>query len=104
MVKKIISVFFLFVLIAPISIQILHALENHEHTVCISKVEKHIHKQNFNCKELHKHLTFFTFDFTSNFDVIPTHFYTSIFILKPQIDKEIYHSIKSTRGPPSFTV
>tara|TARA_R110001592_G_scaffold216203_2_gene469782 strand:+ start:104 stop:418 length:315 start_codon:yes stop_codon:yes gene_type:complete len=104
LLKKIVSVFFLFVLIAPLSIQILHVLENHEHTVCTSKVEKHVHKQSFDCKELHKHLTFFTFDFTSNLDVIPAHFYASIFIIKPQIDKEIYQSIKSTRGPPIFTV
>jgi hypothetical protein len=28
----------------------LHAFSDHEHTVCHSKVEKHIHKKDFDCK------------------------------------------------------
>ncbi len=43
-------------------------------------------------------------DFTSNYDVIPTHFYTTTFSDKPQVFKEIYHSKKHSRGPPNFTV
>ncbi|MCI2227973.1 hypothetical protein MC378_02255 [Polaribacter sp. MSW13] len=87
----------------PVSIEILHDLENHEHTVCTSIGEHHIHKQNVNCDEFHKHLTIFSMDFTSNFDVIPTHFYANTFIDKPQVFKEIYHDRKFSRGPPSFT-
>lgn len=43
-------------------------------------------------------------NFTSNYDVIPTHYYTTIFIDKPQVIKEIYHAKKTARGPPIFTV
>lgn len=88
----------------PTVIKILHDLENHVHTVCTSAVEHHIHKGGLNCAEFHKQITSFSFDFTSNLDVIPTHFYTSIFLDKPQKQKEFYHSIKTSRGPPNFTV
>ncbi|WP_343330075.1 hypothetical protein [Polaribacter staleyi] len=43
-------------------------------------------------------------DFASNLDVIPPHFYTSIFIDKPQRIKEVCQSIRTSRGPPYFTV
>ena len=88
----------------PTSIEILHDLENHEHNVCTSISEHHLHKQHLDCAEFHKQLTIFSIDFTSNFDVIPTHFYTTIFIDKPQIIKEVYHSNKYSRGPPNFTI
>lgn len=88
----------------PSSIQIAHALENHEHTICTSVDEHHIHIETIECIEFHKQLTVFSMDFTSNYDVIPTHFYTTTFSDKPQVFKEIYHSKKHSRGPPNFTV
>ena len=38
----------------PSSIEILHDLENHEHseTICTSVGEQHIHKENLDCDEL----------------------------------------------------
>lgn len=88
----------------PTSITILHALENHEHTVCTSVDEHHIHTQEINCDEFHKQLTVFSKDFTLNHNVIPAHYYQTIFIDKPQIIREIYHSKKYSRGPPNFTL
>ena len=90
----------------PSSIEILHDLENHEHseTICTSVGEQHIHKESLDCDEFHKQLIISTVDFSSNYDVIPTHFYTTIFIDKPQIIKEVYHSKKYSRGPPIFTI
>lgn len=91
-------------LLIPTSIELLHELENHEHVICTSVNDHHIHKQDLDCDEFHKQLTVFSKDFTSNYDVIPTHYYTSIFIDKPQIESEFYQSKKTTRGPPNFTV
>ncbi|AUC84521.1 hypothetical protein CW731_04045 [Polaribacter sp. ALD11] len=88
----------------PASIQIVHAFENHEHTICTSLVENHFHQDNAGCDEFHKQLTIFSVEFSSNFDVIPTHFYSTTFIDKPQRIKEVYHSKKSSRGPPFFTI
>lgn len=87
----------------PASIEFSHSLENHEHTVCTSIGEHHIHKQNVDCDEFHKHLTVFSVEFSEYLDVIPQHFYTTFFINKPQVFKEIYFSKKSSRGPPTFT-
>ena len=88
----------------PTSIEILHDLANHEHAVCTSITDHHIHKQHLDCAEFHKQLTIFSMDFTSNYDVIPKHFYASTFIDKPQRVKKVYRSIKPPRGPPYFTV
>lgn len=88
----------------PTSIEIIHVLENHEHTVCTSVSEQHLHEQSINCDEFHKQLTIFSMDFTSNLDVIPKHYYTTFFVDESQTFKEIYQSIKTTRGPPYFTV
>ncbi|MDD7914236.1 hypothetical protein [Polaribacter ponticola] len=88
----------------PTSIEIIHDLENHEHIVCSSQNDHHIHIEDLDCNEFHKQITFFSLDFPANLDVIPKRFYTSLFIDKPQIEKEIYQSIKTTRGPPHFTV
>lgn len=87
----------------PTSIEILHDLENHEHTICTSTTEQHIHKQNLDCDEFHKQITFYAFNFPTRLDVIPTHFYTSIFIDTPQIDNVVYQSTRTKRGPPKFT-
>ncbi len=88
----------------PTSIEILHDLENHEHTVCTSSTENHIHKQDIDCDEFHKQLTAYSVDFSSNYDVIPQHYYTTYFNDESQTFNEIYHSIKTTRGPPFITV
>ena len=88
----------------PASIQIAHAFENHEHTICTSLVENHLHQENVDCDEFHKQLSIFTIAFSSNFDVIPTQFYSTTFNDKPQRVKDVYHSENSSRGPPFFTI
>lgn len=91
-------------LMMPTSIEVFHELEKHEHTICISVGENHIHNQDIDCDDFHKQLTIFSVDFTANLDVIPKHFYTTISIDSSQTLKEIYQSIKTTRGSPFLTV
>lgn len=101
MLKKIISIFFLFVLIVPLSIQILHVLENHEHGVCTSKVEKHVHKKDFDCKIdllIRQHHYFlqsnqFQLDFKTRIS-------TTISSLQYNFLKNHYQLSFSLRGPP----
>ena len=88
----------------PTSIQIMHELENHEHTVCNSINVQHIHELDNDCDEFHKQLTTYSMNFASNYDVIPEHFYATNFIDKPQLINEVYQTKKSSRGPPNFTV
>ncbi|QOD61172.1 hypothetical protein H9I45_01630 [Polaribacter haliotis] len=88
----------------PVTIEVLHDLEEHEHTVCTSIGEQHLHKQDLDCDQFHKQLTVFSSEIASNYDVIPPHFYKTTFIDKPQITSEVYHSKKWSRGPPNFTI
>ena len=37
----------------PASIQLVHVFEQHEHTICTSKVENHIHENDFECELCH---------------------------------------------------
>lgn len=39
----------LLIFILPLAINSLHDLMNHEHTVCSSKVEQHIHEKDIDC-------------------------------------------------------
>ena len=104
MYKKLLSVFFLFLLVLPSSLVILHDLQNHEHVICTSIGEYHIHKPSLDCDEFQKQLTIYSMQFTSNYDVIPDHIYATIFLEKQQVRKEIYYHKKTSRGPPNFTV
>ncbi len=88
----------------PASIEILHDLENHEHTVCTSFGEQHIHKKDINCDEFHKQLTVFSQEIGSSYDVIPQHFYKTSFVDKPQKSLDVYQLKQPPRGPPFFTV
>lgn len=91
-------------LLLPLSVQLFHELQNHEHNICTSSSEHHIHKEYIDCAEFYKQLSIFSINFASNYDVIFTHFYTTLFIDNPQIFKEVCHSKKSSRGPPYFTI
>ncbi|MEN8702555.1 MAG: hypothetical protein ABF311_03205 [Polaribacter sp.] len=38
------------IFLLPLAINSVHDLLNHEHTVCNSKVEKHVHEKDIDCK------------------------------------------------------
>ena len=38
------------IFLLPIAIDIVHDFLNHEHTICSSKIETHIHKKDLDCK------------------------------------------------------
>lgn len=99
-IKKHITIVFVFVLFIPSTIQVLHAFENHEHTVCKSVGEHHIHKQELDCSELHFPFKTFSAYTSSTLEVIPEHFYNSNFDVQPQQIKVVYISKKSSRAPP----
>ena len=86
----------------PATIQLVHLIENHEHVTCISKTEKHFHKADIDCSLCHLQSEIFTVNFSSKYDVIPQHFYSDISSKQPQKTKVVYHSKKTTRGPPTI--
>ncbi len=88
----------------PSIIQLVHTLENHKHVVCVSVDVTHIHEKDLDCTLLHRQLQTVSVDFPSNFDVIPQHFYTTLYTNKPQVKVVEFVSKKTTRGPPFFIV
>ncbi|WP_347175373.1 hypothetical protein [Polaribacter uvawellassae] len=91
-------------ILTPSIIQLAHALDNHKHAVCFSIDVKHVHETDIDCSLLHRQLQTFSVDFSSNFDVIPQHFYTTIFTERSQVKAVEVVSKKTTRGPPFFIV
>jgi hypothetical protein len=84
--------------------QLVHVFENHKHTICVSKESKHIHAKELDCHIFHRPYQDLALDIPSTFDVIPEHFYATTFDELPQITQVLYHSKKSSRGPPIFIV
>jgi hypothetical protein len=91
-------------LFIPSITQLVHVFENHEHTTCVSKEATHIHAKEIDCDLFHRPYQNLALDIPSRFDVIPAHFYATTFNELPQVFHAVYHSKKSSRGPPCFIV
>lgn len=92
----------LLVFFLPTAIQLHHTFENHEHTVCTSKIDHHIHEQ----KEIDCKLCDFTFSgfIIPEFSNISDNITTSI-----NVYPNFYHFLSdykklhfSLRGPPTL--
>ena len=98
--KKHIALLSVFVLFIPSIIQVVHAYENHEHTVCKSINDQHIHEKEVDCSQLHVLLNT-NYYFTSETENIKRTFFinksfTAYFVKGTQF----YYSKKSSRAPP----
>ena len=51
--SKITSYLLITGLLLPLFIGFIHTLHHHEHVICHSKIEKHIHVQKYNCSSFH---------------------------------------------------
>ncbi|OSY89473.1 hypothetical protein WH52_02230 [Tenacibaculum holothuriorum] len=102
--KKLIATLFFIALVLPTAIQSMHAFKEHEHVVCTSKTDQHLHELENDCAELHLQLELFSFQINNNYEVIPQDYYSQNFIEQPQQDKVVYFSKKSSRAPPYFTI
>lgn len=101
--RNYISAIFLFALLLPTAIQVVHAFEKHEHTVCTSINDDHFHEKELECSLLHYQLQVFSYTTASNYAVIPLHFYKTTYNEQPQVLSVVYTDKKNTRGPPYFT-
>ena len=103
LLQKSISIALLFALLLPFAVKLEHIFEDHEHSVCNSKIENHIHQLNDDCDFLNYNINSFNYSNNFVYEVveIPTfleknHTYNVAFIA----------SHKATfflRGPPSLT-
>ena len=89
----------LVIFLLPIFTLSAHALSNHEHGVCIAKVENHIHKKNVDCK-LDVYQTNNSLLTENLFNIkLNTPIYTNN-RLQYNFLKNHYHLSFSLRGPP----
>lgn len=98
--KKHIALLSIFVLLIPSVVQIVHAFEEHEHTICTSKYDQHFHEDDVDCLEMHYQLKVFNHDFNSDYDLVSLDNFKSRFNLQPQFIS-VSHVVKILpRGPP----
>ncbi|WP_405605171.1 hypothetical protein [Polaribacter sp. Asnod1-A03] len=87
------------IFLLPLFVLSAHAFSNHEHRVCISKVENHIHKKDIDCQlDLYKTNNSLLIENTFNLKLkTPIYSYH-----RPQYNflKNHYHLSFSLRGPP----
>lgn len=55
----------IFALLLPFALKLEHIFENHEHAICSSKIENHIHQLNDDCDFLNYNIN--SFNYSNNF-------------------------------------
>jgi len=100
---RIFALLFALVVLFPSTIQVIHALENHEHVVCTAKDIKHIHEQNDDCSIYHTIIdnNFILLHHYNDEIAIKTYF--ERFNTTTQINSLGFLKLKSSRGPPIFS-
>lgn len=91
-------------LILPATIQLVHAFEQHEHVVCTSEVEQHIHENDLECALCHLQAQNHAIDFHKETEVIPPQFYTTNQEQTTSKYIPVVLHQKSSRAPPYFTI
>lgn len=62
---KTFSAILIFALLLPFAVKLEHIFEDHEHSVCSSKIENHIHQLNDDCDFLNYNIS--SFNYFNNF-------------------------------------
>lgn len=91
-------------LILPATIQLVHAFEQHEQTICTSEIENHLHQDDLECALCHLQAQNNNVSFTNDSEVTPTSFYQDYQDIQPEIVLQVFLFKKSSRGPPYFTL
>lgn len=96
------SAILIIALLLPFALKFEHIFENHRHTVCKSKIEKHFHPLNNDCHYLNYNINFFNYKNNLVFEEIEdTYFSEKIY----PCSVAYFSSQKATsflRGPPSL--
>ena len=92
------------IVILPFAIKTVHALQDHEHLVCIAKEVKHFHNQDANCSVYYFTIEQNSIDLDSNYDLE----INNVFNISPTFyyfkNYQNQHQYKSSRAPPGFIV
>lgn len=101
---KVISIWVVIVLLLPLSIQFVHAFENHELSNCNEQYIQHLHEKHIECKSNH-----FLLNTNASFQSEVFKLYSPTYaITKPLFftyeSKEIHLFSKSSRAPPTVII
>ncbi len=101
---KIISLVVLATLLLPIGIQFAHSFEEHEHIVCNSVDNQHIHEQELDCSFCHVQLNTSSIFEEQNFKLKETTIIDEKPLSSTDNHIQVYLYFNSSRGPPFFIV
>ncbi len=100
--KKIASIAFVLALLMPTTVQLVHALEGHHHTVC-NNFKSHIHQKKLNCSVCDFHFSSFNFttEYVSVLTEVEENFGLNSIYFFSETTPSPYHYL--LRGPPLFS-
>lgn len=101
---KIISLSVIFAFLLPIGIEFTHSFEKHEHIICNSIDNQHIHNQEIDCSFCHFHHNFSSTIVEYNFKLNRATIIDEKPLSSVQQNYKVFLYFNSSRGPPYFIV
>lgn len=99
---KSVSALLLLALVLPFALKLNHVFDNHNHVVCKSKIENHIHESELDCDFYNYKINQVTYYISTIFDDD----FQQLFIPKNYALQDDFHQterfVSFLRGPPSF--
>lgn len=100
-ILRAISALLLFALLLPFAVKLDHVFENHEHVVCNSTIENHLHESEVDCDFFDYQINQLGYASAASFEqVLATDISTDTFFI-PQTFVPSEQMVSSLRGPPS---
>ena len=87
----------------PLAINAVHDFLNHEHGVCTSKIEQHIHQKDIDCT-LHLIKQSSSFLTSNDYKILVNNFVSNNYSLQYNFLKNHQHLSFSLRGPPFYVL
>ncbi len=100
---RVFAILFALIVLFPSTVQVLHALENHEHVTCTAKNVKHIHQQNDDCSIFHTTVNNGALLIDNFEEAIVVPIYFERIITTTQVNSLGFFKLKSSRAPPIFS-
>lgn len=92
------------IVLIPITVQAVHALDNHKHQICTAIDVKHIHQQDIDCSIFHQQIDNNSFDLSTNFEAYDPQLIACEFDAYKEPNYTSDSNTKSSRGPPYFII
>ena len=102
--KRYIALLCLFVLTAPNIIQFAHTFEEHNHIVCNSENETHLHELEIDCSGFHYYSNVLSYQVSQEYNFLFQDHTIHQHSEKPQVLAFTFEKQKPSRGPPSNTL